>query len=165
MAPGRSGLVKLNGMSRSNFIVFVFLSLSQYQFVLKEIGGKTSYKFSYFKPVTVTQQELIIPIWRKLLNYLDCAQHEEKFNVNQPVIFWLLPRLGRVNFRPLTSSSPPQNHIDPLKSASIVNGWYVWEGWRKVTSFVNWKYFKALSVTSQVQGRVTRSNLGLFLMI
>ena len=104
MAPGRSGLVKLNGMSRSNFIVFVFLSLSQYQFVLKEIGGKTSYKFSYFKPVTVTQQELIIPVWRKLLNYLDCAQHEEKFNVNQPVIPWILPRLGRVNFRPLTST-------------------------------------------------------------
>ena len=113
MAPGRSGLVKLNGMSRSNFIVFiVFLSLSQYQFVLKEIGGKTSYKFSYLtRHCYVTQQELIIPVWRKLLNYLDCAQHEEKFNVNQPVIFWLLPRLGRVNFRPLTSSLPPRNHL------------------------------------------------------
>ena len=121
MAPGRSGLVKLNGMSRSNFIVFiVFLSLSQYQFVLKEIGGKTSYKFSYFKPVTVTQQELIIPVWRKLLNYLDCAQHEEKFNVNQPVIFCYCPVWVELISGLL--QVPPQNHIDPLKSASIVNG-------------------------------------------
>ena len=41
-------------------------------------------------------------VWGKLLNYQHSdseLKHEEKFNVNPPVISWLLPRLGRVHFR------------------------------------------------------------------
>ena len=43
-----------------------------------------------------------ICVWGKLLNYQHSdseLKHGEKFNVNPPVISWLLPRLGRVHFR------------------------------------------------------------------
>ena len=68
LAPGRPGLVELYGMLRGNFIVFVFLSLSQYQFVLKEIVGKNA--FSNLKRHSLCYTtDAHLCVWGKLLNY------------------------------------------------------------------------------------------------